>query len=451
MQKVLFTALAAAALMAGMIFMTRPQPKEWTTSSSQALAELRQGLDSEMKLHHREAWDHFQAALQADPGFVAPRLFLLELMLPPEQKEKLLRELRETDLDTVTPRERLLASYRLKRAAGEEEQARALLAKFLSEHPEDPYALRLRCQEHSNPQDAEDCYRQLIALEPNFVVAQNLLGYLSMGQGKFEEAEERFRTYQYLAPDQANPHDSMGELLVMLGRYDEAKKELEEALKLKPDFEASYLNLVRIAILQEDFGQARTIVRQVEELDLPERVAQRLTCIVDSEEALLAGEWEAVWQLSESCREKGAWDGTAIRFRADLWTGRKEDAASIETYVAKRAAGAAQGADYGGNTPLGLQYHLKGIRLGAEGSLEEAAAALQEADRWLPYSGYSFGSLKIQNALTLAAVLEELGRHDEAEAIREKVRRVNPDFLRMEKLLAVPSLGASPDRAQEAA
>ena len=447
MKKIIFLALAAAAAVIGLLLMTQPKPQEWTTDSAEALAELQQGLESEMKLYHREAYEHFRAALDLDPDFVAARVFLSDLVPTREAKGEILQGLESASLERVTPRERLLARHNLAMAAGQEEEARSLLAKFLSQHPKDPFALNLRCQKHSVPQDVEDCYRQLIALEPNFVRAQNSLGYLAMGQGRFEEAEERFRTYQYLAPNQANPHDSMGELLLMLGRYDEAKKELEQALELRPDFVASYENLVRLASLQEDFEEARTLVRQVRELSFPKRFADQLSCRIDSEEAFLAGDWEQVWRLTETCRGEGTRETTPLRFRADLWTGRLDDAIAIETYAAKRAAGTTPRSEYGGNLQLGMQYHLKGLRLGAEGRLEEAAKTLKEADRWLPYAGYNFGALKIQNALTLASVLETLGKAEEAEAPREQVRRINPDFLRLEKLLALPRIENRDQRA----
>jgi len=439
MKKLIFFALSGVGAIAGLLFMMQPKPQERTTTSPEALEELRQGLDSQMKLYHREAYEHFRAALDLDPNFVAARVFIAELSSRDEMPE-VLEGLRSADLETVSPRERLLASYFLANVEQEREEAQKLLADFLEEHPEDPYALRLRCRDLPSPQEAEDCYRQLIALEPNFVRVQNLLGYLAMGQGKFEEAEERFRTYQYLAPDQANPHDSMGELLLILGRYDEAKEELERALRLRPDFAASYENLVRVANLQQNFAEARSVVQQVEDLNLGGGLADRLRCMIDAEEAFLAENWEGVWQVTEVCRRHHLSRGTPLRFRADLWTGRLEDAQSIEASRTKSATGATPKSEYGGNVPIGMQYHLKGIRLGAEGKLQEAAKSLEEADRWFPYASYDQGALKIQNYLTLVTVLESLGEPDKAESFREKVRRVNPDFLRFEKLLAPPRL-----------
>src|SRR4029078_10139489 len=89
------------------------------------------------------------------------------------------------------------------------------------------------CWETRRWDDAEKTFQELLAIEPNWVDAQNKMGYLSMALGRFAESEDRFRTYRFVAPDQANPHDSLGELLVLTGRFDEAQSELHAALRIR--------------------------------------------------------------------------------------------------------------------------------------------------------------------------------------------------------------------------
>ena len=137
--------------------------------------------------------------------------------------------------------------YRLQRAAKENARAEKTLAAYLEEHPNDPWALSIRCDQawqHRDWPPTEECNRRLIKADPNWVQAQNQLGYIAMAQGRFAEAEQLFRTYLYIAPDQANPHDSMGELFTVLGRYAESEKELEEAIRIRPSFCASWEHLV---------------------------------------------------------------------------------------------------------------------------------------------------------------------------------------------------------------
>ena len=50
---------------------------------------------------------------------------------------------------------------------------------------------------------SERLNRRLLEISPNWVLAYNQLGYITMLQGRFAEAEEYFTSYRFIAPDQA--------------------------------------------------------------------------------------------------------------------------------------------------------------------------------------------------------------------------------------------------------
>ena len=215
--------------------------REWTTVSPAALAEFEQGLQDIGKLYHPEAAEHFERAIELDPDFLAPKVWLLQErgIISREKANELVVDLKGRDLARVTPRERLLVEYLLALVDHQPARAEAILSDYLARHPDDPYAIELSCGqlwERNRWPEAEAAYRRLIATDPNRVEAQNRLGYLALAQGRFAEAEEQFEIYRYIAPDQPNPHDSLGELLMLVGRWREARQELEEALRIKPDF-----------------------------------------------------------------------------------------------------------------------------------------------------------------------------------------------------------------------
>src|SRR5262249_50277974 len=141
------------------------------------------------------------------------------------QHDELLADLETTHRDRLTPREAFLVDYTVDMAHGRRNEGREKLTRYLEDNPKDPYALDPQVSKDWEDQrwnQVETGCKKLLAVDPNWVSAQNKLGYLAMSQGHWAEAEDRFRTYLYVAPDQANPHDSLGELLLLLGRYDEA-------------------------------------------------------------------------------------------------------------------------------------------------------------------------------------------------------------------------------------
>jgi len=82
---------------------------------------------------------------------------------------------------------------------------------------------------------AEQEFKRILQINPNYAMAYNMLGYLASQQGKTTEAIKYFKKYIFIAPDEANPHDSLGELLLLIGRYDEAIAEFKKAIAIRPE------------------------------------------------------------------------------------------------------------------------------------------------------------------------------------------------------------------------
>ena len=277
---------AAVAVGVAVVVVRGHEGERWTTDSEVARGELEAGRRALDKLYVNEAVDHFLAAVEADPDFLAPKVLLLRhgsyVAGGRERLDRLVDELRGADLGRVTPRERLLVRHTLALVDRRSDEARRLVDDYLAAEPDDPWAVELRCG-HAWGDDewaaAKDCYRRLIELDPNRVEAQNRIGYMEMAEGHFDEAAAQFQIYGFLAPDQANPHDSMGELMLLTGRYDEAEAELRQALALKPDFCASWLNLVLLHELRHDFDGAEAVVADAAGA-CPEASLAKMTCSI---------------------------------------------------------------------------------------------------------------------------------------------------------------------------
>jgi Tfp pilus assembly protein PilF len=443
MKKTLLLALAvlvvAAAVAAGARWL-RPAPPQWSSESPAALAELEAGHEAIQQLYAAEAADHFWRALEHDPGFAIAKLRAVQAgNHPPERRERvneLVEELRATDLDALTPRERLLIGTFLARLDHDPDEVGRLLDAFLAEHPDDPYAVDLACMRAFAAGDldrAESCYRRLIELDPNQVGAQNFLGYLLMARGDFAAAEEQFQVYRYVAPDQANPHDSLGELYLLTGRYEEAEREFEQAVAVKSDFCASRANLVLVELLRGDFAAAGERVAEVRRDGVcGEPTAGELACRVEAWRAAGEDRWGDVLAGGEGCPDAG--DLLVLT----AWAARREGRPEVAAKIAENLA------TYGGqNDPMlrPVLDHLAGAGLLDAGDPAGAAESFRAADRALLFRSQEW-TLKLYNRLALAAALDAAGRPGEAAAVLAEVDRVNPR-LRADGVLHLPRLGAA--------
>lgn len=424
--------LLAVAIVGGLSL--RRRHASWTAASPAALHEFEQGLEAELKFYREDAVQHYRKALELDPNMVMAQLRLFT-QTPVRDKEEAarqieeLRRLRAVQGDRLTERERLLLDYRLQRAAKENARAEKTLAAYLESHPDDPWALSIRCEQAWQRRDwksAEECNRRLIKHDPNWVRAQNQLGYIAMAQGRFEEAEQLFRTYLYIAPDQSNPHDSMGELLTLRGRYADGEKELEEAIRIRPSFCASWEHLLLLHNLAGSPDKAHATLARLEASgNCGKEFIERQQCRVQTWDAILRDDAAAAWEAASrlGCAAKGG-EVSILAYHAALRSGHRQEAAEIEAEVGEHAR------LYGDDDPalVAIAKHLEGARLAANGDDRAAAARFLQADQLLEYWSDSLALFKLFNRLDLALSLRKSGEVQKADTLLDEVRQVNADF-----------------------
>lgn len=440
----LTVALMLLAAIAAWATFHRRDRKEWTTSSPQALAELRLGLDAQRKYYRNEARARYERALELDPGFTMAAVMLMSTETSKERREQLRVQLEKADTKRLTERERTLVALAL---AQEKRAPLPVLAKiigdYLLEHPNDPYLLQLDGNlkwRERRWKEAERSYQQLLDLDPNWVDAQNKMGYLSMSQGRFAEAEDRFRTYRYVAPDQANPHDSLGELLVLVGRFDEAEKELEAALRLRPDFCTSYRNLLVAAQLSHRPERVAETLRRFDASGCGEQTTAEAHCEARAWELFETHDWDTLGRMfSEPCGQERRvplpWLHLAAVLRGDLSSARRMEAFGEQGWGRRNLL------------PSPLPSHLSAIRKVAEGNVQGALADFAAADEQLEYWELSDGIFKLYNRLQWAHALELSGDRDGAERLIGEVAAVNHAMAERYASLPRPEPPAAAHRA----
>ena len=439
--------VAAAGIAAWAALRARDQP-EWTTDSPAALAEMRLGIDAQRKYYGQEAQRHFEKALELDPQFAMPKRMLMLGNVPKERRERLRAELEATDRARLNARENFLVDYSLAQLANAPvEKLDKIVDGYLREHPRDPYALSAKadfCWSTRRWDEAERDFQKLLEVEPNWVDAQNKMGYLSMAQGRFAQAEDRFRTYRFVAPDQANPHDSLGELFVLTGRLDEAQRELETSLHIRPDFCQSYLNLMEVARLSGHPERMPTLVAAVEKNGCNAEFVAISKCLERMWELYLARDWK---RLAAVFREPCVQDrnfAPLIPHLAAVLDGDLALAREMEAFQAKRES-RYQSRD----NPV--VPHTAAIREVAEGDLQSALRDFAKTDAQLEYRGLQDGLFKMYNRLQWAHALELSGDHAGAERLVREVAAVNKAMAGRYVGLAAPQPPARSAAARAAA
>jgi Flp pilus assembly protein TadD len=134
------------------------------------------------------------------------------------------------------------------------------------------FAAALESHRQHRMAEAEELYRQVLALDPNHVDALHVLGVLAYQAGKADTAVDLIGRAIALQSENASFHNNMGEALRYLGRLDEAIAHFTKATELDPYAADGHMNLGNALKQQGRLEQAVEQYRRALELkpDYPE-------------------------------------------------------------------------------------------------------------------------------------------------------------------------------------
>lgn len=431
MKRISFVAIVLVGLTVVSIVsmrMLRSEPKPtWTTDSWRAREAFELALDALMKRYQQDAVQQLDRALELDPSFVIARLYRDWVRSDLTREEKT-AHLLALDLDGLSDREVVLVNAWRAYFEGEASRARSLYDTYLEANPNDPYVRFFVCDHEWNGLDwkaAERCYEDLIERHPNWIDAQNRLGYLAMAEGRFQVAEDRFEAYRFVAPDQANPYDSLAELAMVRGDLDRANELLAQGLNIKPDFCDSLTRLVHLRTLQQRQDEAREALKQVEATEGCMDGYSGLSCAAQVRFHYAVGDWQGTWEAGEACPEERIWNATV--HRAALLTGRTEQAVAIESALRQALADDVPMAPSMRQSGESLLINLEASRLLASGDAAAAAERFHEADTLNRYWGWGQAwTFKLYNQVDRIEALERAGAAQEAAEAAAALVAVNP-------------------------
>ncbi len=92
-------------------------------------------------------------------------------------------------------------------------------------------------------QEAEQCYRQILATQPNHAEALHLLGILAHCDKKYDEAIRLISRAIQISPDNPHYYTNLGTAFKLRNKFDEAIMSYQKAVEIKPDFPDAWYNM----------------------------------------------------------------------------------------------------------------------------------------------------------------------------------------------------------------
>ena len=120
----------------------------------------------------------------------------------------------------------------------------------------DVFATALALHREGRLHEAEQGYRQLLALAPQHADAHNNLGALLNGLKRPVDALACFEELARIEPQAPRSHANRGVALKALGRLNEAEAAYREAIRLDPTFHAAHNNLGNLLYNRGAFREA---------------------------------------------------------------------------------------------------------------------------------------------------------------------------------------------------
>lgn len=319
-------------------------------------------------------------------------------------------------------------------------------AQILKDNPNDSDARSLEASFLLDKGDVTRAIGELqsvVTRSPDNFVARYQLGRANLAQGNYEQARQAFQKAIELQPNYILARLALAQLLVTRGDYDAALKESADILKL--DRNNKYAELIQSAALlgERKFGDSRTLLNAMLEKtpNAPDVLFQ--LGVVDLADGKFK-DADTYFKKSYDLNPQNA-RGLMGLVETDMAENRPDDAVRLlEAEAAKSPARLDLQLALGntevraGRYDLALTYFQKVLnaldkdskmrgdlymRIGEtyrrKGDLASAASALQEARTYLPDNTVILS--------TLAVVLDQAGRFDEADKVYQATLKMDPN------------------------
>jgi Flp pilus assembly protein TadD len=197
------------------------------------------------------------------------------------------------------------------------------MKKALNQHPSsaahDLVREALRLHQTGQFAEAENLYRQVLAVDPQHPDALHLLGMIAYQTGRDEAAVEWIRKAIAIKSDAASYHSNLGNVLQSQGDLAGAGACYQRALMLKPDLAEVHLNLGNIFKAQGNVDSSLVCYRRALALNPESSEA----AAAESMALLLQGDFATGWRNFERRWQTKDYDTQLRTYAQPLWKGEQ--------------------------------------------------------------------------------------------------------------------------------
>jgi tetratricopeptide (TPR) repeat protein len=198
-----------------------------TTKSETALALYKDGATAFEQVYLGKAMNLFDQALAEDPDFFMPAymrsIYYLWFNNPEEFKKN--AEIALQSQAELSDGELILKAMLEQWLEDPKADVTETAKQLVEIYPEDPYAYQYLATAQTVANDyasVVESYGKALELTDNPAPIYNMLGYVYMELGQYEEADSVFSKYIELEPDLPNPYDSYGDYYMSIEDYGNA-------------------------------------------------------------------------------------------------------------------------------------------------------------------------------------------------------------------------------------
>jgi predicted O-linked N-acetylglucosamine transferase (SPINDLY family) len=267
-------------------------------------------------------------------------------------------------------------------------------------------AMGLQHHQSGNLGQAEQQYRQILAVEPNNVDAIHLLGVVALQTGKFETAEAYIRQALDLKPDWPEAHSNLGAALHYRGMVDEAIASYYRAVQLRPTYADAYANIGKALTDRGNLEDAIAWLRRALQIQPDHAAAYNNLAVALQAQGKLD-------EAAECCRQAVQLNPSFADAHFNLGNALKEQGKLDEAIACFRRTLQL-------NPNFAEAYNNLATVLYDQGKLDDAADCYRRAAQLRP------DFPEVQN--NLGNVLKDEGDLDQSVACYERALQLKPDY-----------------------